>query len=380
MLRIPSNRKQKIIDRLFKKCYNNLVAIGCNVRRLNMSKKVTIYTLAEELNMTPSSVSRAFNPNANINAKKRQLVLEAAKKYNFVPNKMASRLSMKEIKIGVLLFHRFKPFYSELINGINSAHEALKDYKTKCDLRFLDKNNHDVNDCRKILKEFVNYDGIIISGLNYEDNGNIIKEIYAENNNLVLLHTYLSGKEKLFASVSDIETAAGLSAELLNNFLMFSKKKRVALFCGDMSQSVQVQRKTTFLKIAEEYGLNVCKIYETMDSDDVLKDICENDFAKIAHEIDGIYITSGNSIELCKYLEKNKLQNNIALVTVDTYPEINKYIEKGIVRATISQNVALQAKVAYENLFYHILANKQVPEIIKTKCELVMKHNLSLYK
>lgn len=345
-----------------------------------MSKKVTIYTLAEELNTTPSSVSRAFNPNANINDAKRQLILETAKKYNFVPNKMASRLSMKEIKIGVLLYHKFKPFYSELIKGINFAHEELKDYKTKCDLRFLDKNKHDLNDCRKILKEFVDYDGMIISGLNHEVNGNIIKEIYAENKNLVLLHTYLFGKEKLFASVGDIETATGLSAEFLNNALMFSEKKRVVLFCGDMSQSIQVQRKKTFLKTAEEYGLNVCKIYETMDSDDILKNICENDFAKIAHEIDGIYISSGNSIELCKYIEKNNLQNKIALVTVDTYPEIIKYVEKGVIKATISQNIALQAKTAYENLFYHISENRPIPDVIKTNCELVMKHNISLYK
>ena len=48
---------------------------------------VTIYTIAKELNMTPSMVSRAFNPEARISEEKRQIVLEAARKYNFSPNK-----------------------------------------------------------------------------------------------------------------------------------------------------------------------------------------------------------------------------------------------------------------------------------------------------
>ena len=64
---------------------------------------VTIYTLAKELNMAPSMVSRAFNPACKVSKQKRKLILETAEKYGFSPNKMASRLSMKKIKIGTLI-------------------------------------------------------------------------------------------------------------------------------------------------------------------------------------------------------------------------------------------------------------------------------------
>ena len=64
---------------------------------------VTIYTLAKELNMTASMVSRAFNPEAKINEEKRKLVLKTAEKYNFSPNKFASRLSMKTVRIAILI-------------------------------------------------------------------------------------------------------------------------------------------------------------------------------------------------------------------------------------------------------------------------------------
>ena len=42
-----------------------------------MEKKITIYTLAEELQMTPSAVSRAFNPNTQLDPEKRKRILEA---------------------------------------------------------------------------------------------------------------------------------------------------------------------------------------------------------------------------------------------------------------------------------------------------------------
>ena len=56
-------------------------------------QKVTIYTLAEELGVTPSSVSRAFNPNSKLSDSKRNKILNIAKEYDFTPNRMASRLS-----------------------------------------------------------------------------------------------------------------------------------------------------------------------------------------------------------------------------------------------------------------------------------------------
>ena len=44
-------------------------------------------------------------------------------------------------------FHPDSGIYSELIKGINAAHESLKDYKIKCDLRFLDKREHSIDEC-----------------------------------------------------------------------------------------------------------------------------------------------------------------------------------------------------------------------------------------
>ena len=329
--------------------------------------------------MTPTIVSRAFNPNANVSKKKRELILETAKKYNFVPNKMASRLSMREIKIGVLLYFHFEPFYSELIKGINAAHESLKDYKIKCDLRFLDKREHSIDECRTVLNELAEYDGIIVGGLSDSGNCDVLDEVYEKNSNLVLLHTDSLSKKRLFGSFLDDALSAEIAAEFLHNCLFFSKRKNVVLVAGDVSSDTHKCRRSSFLSAAEEYGFNILKVYDMEDSGDRLREICNNQLKSQLSEIDGIYITSGNSIELCRFLEQNGCADSIAVVTFDTYPELNEYIKSGVINASVYQNLFGQAKSAYENLFYHISESREVPDVIGTHCELVMKSNLHLY-
>ena len=126
---------------------------------------VTIYTLAKELNMTPSMVSRAFNPEARISEEKRQIVLEAAKKYNFSPNKFASRLSRKTVRIGILINSKFQITTDNMILGIKEAHENMKDYKIRYDISVLHSSQKTDEEIRTILDQYKCYDGIILTGM-----------------------------------------------------------------------------------------------------------------------------------------------------------------------------------------------------------------------
>ena len=54
-------------------------------KEVEFVSNVTIYTLAEELNMTPSMISRAFSLNGKISEEKRKIILETANKYGFTP-------------------------------------------------------------------------------------------------------------------------------------------------------------------------------------------------------------------------------------------------------------------------------------------------------
>ena len=55
-------------------------------------KDVTIYDLAEELNVSPSTVSRALNNHSSIGKRTKQAVKNLAKKRGYRPNAFASSL------------------------------------------------------------------------------------------------------------------------------------------------------------------------------------------------------------------------------------------------------------------------------------------------
>lgn len=325
--------------------------------------------------MTPSMVSRALSPNGKVNEQKRQLVLAAAKKYNYVPNRMASRLSMNTIKIGVVLNTGFKPIMSEMIQGIESAYQELKDYKIEYELVEIE-GVKDIEYIRKAVRKFYAYDGIIISGLSADSMTGIVNEIYENNKNLVQVQNVNVNSEYLFSSEHDMKLASDISAEFLYNCLRFSKRKNVVLFTGNLEGNVHTCAKKAFVEAAREYGLNIIRCADMKDSESVLESMLPEILGD--GRADGVYITSGVSLPLCRYVKENRL--NIPLVTFDVYKELNEYIKDGTVSATIFQNAKHQAKTAFERLVHYIIDNEAPQHRILTSAHLVMKSNLGLYE
>jgi len=84
-----------------------------------MKKKTTIYDIAERLNITAATVSRALNGNAKISEATRKLVNDTAKEMNYEQNKLAQALkSGKSYNIGVIVPRIDSNFFGSVIRGI----------------------------------------------------------------------------------------------------------------------------------------------------------------------------------------------------------------------------------------------------------------------
>lgn len=84
-----------------------------------MSEKTTIYDIAEKLNITAATVSRALNNNPRISASTRKLVMETALAMNYKQNKLALALkSGKSNNVGVIVPYINRNFFSSIIRGI----------------------------------------------------------------------------------------------------------------------------------------------------------------------------------------------------------------------------------------------------------------------
>lgn len=88
-----------------------------------MNKKVTtIRDIADRLNISVATVSRALRDSTEIKKETKQAVLEMAKEMDYHPNLLASSLSSKKSKIlGVVVPTINRQFWSNSISGIESV-------------------------------------------------------------------------------------------------------------------------------------------------------------------------------------------------------------------------------------------------------------------
>ena len=88
--------------------------------------KATIHDIAEKLQVTASTVSRALNNNPRISDATKKKVLKAAKELNYQPNNIASALrSGRSRLIGVVVPTANRNFFSSVIRGIEEIANSL---------------------------------------------------------------------------------------------------------------------------------------------------------------------------------------------------------------------------------------------------------------
>lgn len=336
--------------------------------------KTTIYTIAKELNMSPSMVSRAFSPNAKIAAEKRALVLETAKKHNFVPNKFASRLSMQTITVGIIINSRFQVNTEKKISGAALAFESLKDYKISYDITVLNVTSSTADDYNRAFEKYKDCSGIILVGFSFEKHLHAINALYAHNPNIVQVQSVNHDANHLFSSKHNEKVASEMAAEFLYNCLRISPRKNILLLTGAKESQLHSRAEAAFKTACDTFGLTVFKSVDMNDSEECLQNILPEVFEKNGDMIDGIYITSGVSNSLCRYLEENKLY--LPFVSFDIHPNIKHYLKKGIISATINQNLELQMYNAFTALVHYIIDGNPPPKIIYTDVQLVLKSNM----
>ncbi len=85
-----------------------------------MRREVTIYDIAEKLNVSPSTVSRALKGHHSIGKKTIQAVQNLAKELGYQPNTFATSLRKNKTNlIGVITPKINRPFQSDVISGID---------------------------------------------------------------------------------------------------------------------------------------------------------------------------------------------------------------------------------------------------------------------
>ena len=83
---------------------------------------INIKIIAERLQLSTSTISRAFNGSSDINKNTRERILAFAKEHNFLPNHYASNLRDKKTRtLAVIVPEIVNDFFAQAINGIEEV-------------------------------------------------------------------------------------------------------------------------------------------------------------------------------------------------------------------------------------------------------------------
>ncbi|WP_210465356.1 LacI family DNA-binding transcriptional regulator [Rufibacter roseolus] len=87
-----------------------------------MEKEITIYDIARELDLSPTTVSRALNDHPAVNHKTKQRISEAATQMGYRSNMFASNLRKQRTNtIGLIVPRLDSPFHSSVIAGMEKV-------------------------------------------------------------------------------------------------------------------------------------------------------------------------------------------------------------------------------------------------------------------
>ncbi|MCF7932852.1 MAG: LacI family transcriptional regulator [Acholeplasmataceae bacterium] len=220
-----------------------------------MSKKRTIYTIAEELKLAPGTISKVLNQTGNVSEATRERVLAHIKEVGYVPTTSARMLkSKKTYSVGIVFTEETDiglehSFFSSILQHFKSYLE-----KEGYELSFIVKKlgKHELSYYEWCMNKRV--DGVYIVVGNYNDKG--LYELIESDIPCVSTDMLLKG---LHTVVSDNEEGIRMTLEYVKKEL---KLDRIGMIFGPLWSKAFLERRDAYVKFSDVYGLTRVKACE----------------------------------------------------------------------------------------------------------------------
>lgn len=212
-----------------------------------MSKKATIQDIADKLNITASTVSRALNDNPRISKATRKAVMKAAKELNYQPNNIAAALRKgKSHLIGVIVPTADRAFFASVIRGIEEISNKLNYKVIIC--QSYDDYEKEVETVSALTNARV--DGIIVSTSKKTVNTDHFQEAIDKGIPVVLFDRT---SEKL--NVNQVMIDDYLGAYEVVSHLIEQGCKRIAHFTSPVKISIYKERMRGYTDALSNHGI-----------------------------------------------------------------------------------------------------------------------------
>lgn len=338
-------------------------------------KPVTLKEIAEKLNISVTTVSKALKDYSDVSPKTKALVKELAATLNYTPNSFAVNLRTKESKtIGLVIPEVVHHFFSNVIKGIIS--EAEKQGYLVIILQSNESYELEKKQIELLMSHRV--DGILISLANGTADFKHLNTVINQDKPLVMFDK-IAKLVKCSKIIIDDQKAAYMATQ----HLIDSGCKRIAHFRGPLLPQNSIDRFLGYKKALLDNGM------EYDPSLVYLNDCDENSFddgkmnaAKLLKEhndVDGIFINT-DLVAIGAISEFNrlgiKIPEEISIVGFSNW-FMSSVISPTI--TTIDQPGYTMGQIAFKQLHKEIKDTKNnvaiTPEIIKLETALIKRES-----
>ncbi len=219
-----------------------------------MSKKnVTIKTIAQELGISISTVSRALKNNPRIGVETRERVMKLAEEFNYIPNPTALNLQNRRTNLlGLVVPTLEEDFFSHIVSGVeriasqNGFHLIINQSR---DSMLTEK---------EIIQSYISskVDGIMVSvAADTSDYSHFVKV-----QNLEIPLVFYDRIPRNFPS-NKVKSEILHGAIEAINFLFHRNKRKIALLNGPSNLQVSDDRLNGYLEAVKSLGLRTSPQY-----------------------------------------------------------------------------------------------------------------------
>lgn len=217
---------------------------------------VTIYDLAAELKVSPSTVSRALNGHPGIGKERVKAIIKLAKKRNYVPNDMAAGLRQsRSNNIGVITTWIDRNFHSSLIRSVEE--EVSSKGMNVIILQSHDRYKDEVENAKALLNSRVS--GLIVSlAMETRDYGHF-KPFFEKNIPVIFADRVPREIHAHKVLVDNFKAAYRATSHLIEQGY-----KHIAHLSGQQHRDNYLDRQEGYVQALKDHGLKVDKrlIYE----------------------------------------------------------------------------------------------------------------------
>ena len=212
-------------------------------------KRASITDLAQQLNISASTVSRALNGHSSISEATTKRVVSLASKLGYQPYNMAAGLRRGRSKLlGVIVPHIDGNFFSQVVKGIEAAASKAGYHVLIC------QSNEEVAHERENLDTLMNaqVDGILVSLARTTRESKHFEKVRKHDIPLVFFDRILEGHDVSAVVIDD--RAGGYRA---TKHLLDQGYRRIAHFGGPQHLNIYKHRRQGYEDALREHGLPV---------------------------------------------------------------------------------------------------------------------------